>query len=280
MMIHELILIHSVCMSFPQEWPALLSAVEYLYFHDVKGSGGGFSAWDLSNGHAVADVESHEKRLLPFQIPDGLPETKHVAGLFKNFKELAVLFRRLSQEEALRQQVRINQNRHNRELTPGSVVFRLLPKAARLPKGTFPEKSTGPYLVKSQISAVAALLTDLQGNLINGGNPVPLDQILEGPIRTPLQFPDGDEVRGLGAMLRGDNAPIKTMDQGQRVERTVGKQKGWANLYRGQMVAYAATPAHEQRKELTVGAVLTNLREERHVVVRPYRGIWEGVEGR
>ena len=28
MMIHELILIHSVCMAFPQEWPALLSAVE------------------------------------------------------------------------------------------------------------------------------------------------------------------------------------------------------------------------------------------------------------
>ena len=47
----HLVLMHTVCHAFPQEWPALIPAVEYLY-HTAPQGVHGLSAHDLSCGYA------------------------------------------------------------------------------------------------------------------------------------------------------------------------------------------------------------------------------------
>ena len=70
MMKNHLILMNKVCEAFPQEWPSLLPALEYLYATAPQGPHG-LSAHDIECGHALA--ASVDKQLAPFTVPKGLP---------------------------------------------------------------------------------------------------------------------------------------------------------------------------------------------------------------
>merc|ERR1712032_602416 len=180
-MINHSILMHTVCSAFPQEWPALLPAVEYLY-HTAPQMPHGLSAHDMSAGYALAS--SVDKRLAPFLVPTGSVETDLAARLYQNFNELYGVFTRAAQEESARRQFRANQTRASpRVLDEGETVFRRLPRAARLPKHLFPEASTGPYLVHEQRTPQSVVLKDPSTQeLVDKGANIPLDQILAGPV--------------------------------------------------------------------------------------------------
>ena len=83
MMSDNQVLMHAVCHAFPQEWPALLPAVEYLYFTAPQGAHG-LSAHDVSCNFAIAAPT--DSRLAPFTVPRGLPETDVAVRLFTNFE--------------------------------------------------------------------------------------------------------------------------------------------------------------------------------------------------
>ena len=150
MAIHHNLLMNAVCRAFPQEWPSLLPAIEYLYFTTPQ-SVLGLSAKDLSMGYSFA--ESSHKDLMMFRVPKGLAETDVAIKLFDSFKELYGVFSRVVQEGHLRDQLRINRHRWVRGLQPGDVVYRRLPEGARPHKKSFPEPSQGPYIVDRQKSS-------------------------------------------------------------------------------------------------------------------------------
>ena len=119
MLINEGILLHAVFKAFPQEWTALLPAVEYLH-HTAPQSTLGFSAHDMSSGYSL--LHRPDKRLAPFRVPRGAAETDIAAGLFDNFRELYTLFVRITQDERFKDQLRINQHRYARQLEVGETV--------------------------------------------------------------------------------------------------------------------------------------------------------------
>eukprot|EP00969_Alexandrium_andersonii_P193194 8532943-Alexandrium_andersonii.AAC.1 len=87
--------------AFPQEWPAMLPALEYLYDAAPQGARG-LSAFDMSTGYALASPV--DARLTPFMVLQGLPETEIAARLFSGFRELYGVFQRLSQESPQKMQ--------------------------------------------------------------------------------------------------------------------------------------------------------------------------------
>ena len=65
-MTNHLLLLNEVCRAFPQEWAALVPALEYLC-ETAPREPHGLSAFDLTQGYALAsDVD---RRLVPFSIP-------------------------------------------------------------------------------------------------------------------------------------------------------------------------------------------------------------------
>ena len=84
-MINHLILMNAVCQAYPQEWAALADALEYLY-ETMPQSPHGLSARDMSVGYAICTTT--ERRLAPFRVPKGLPESDVCVRLFENWREL------------------------------------------------------------------------------------------------------------------------------------------------------------------------------------------------
>ena len=145
LMRNRLILMHKVTNAFPQEWPALVPALEYLYVTCLQGRYG-LLAEDMSCGYALAT--SRDLLLKPFSAPDGMTETDIATTLFKQFMYL--IFSGCLQGEAKMSEMRITEDRRPRKLYPGDVVNWELPYAARASKHFFPEPNDGPYAVVRQ----------------------------------------------------------------------------------------------------------------------------------
>ena len=78
---------------------------------------------------------------------------------------------------------------------------------ARPPKHLLGDPVQGPYLVKQQNTLSSVVLFDPATNsLVDHGANIPLDQILAGPKRAKLSFPDDSDVRSYGQMLRREGA--------------------------------------------------------------------------
>ena len=60
---------------------------------------------------------------MPFRVPEGMAESDTAQTLFRNFKELYLIFSRCLAEEAKMSEMRINENRRGRKLQPGEEVF-------------------------------------------------------------------------------------------------------------------------------------------------------------
>ena len=100
MMNDLLALLNHVVSAHPQEWPTLLPALEYL-FHTAPQGAHGLSARDISCGYSI--LSNVDKRLLPFQVPRGLPESDLASKVFSNFKELMGIFLRARQEARMKE---------------------------------------------------------------------------------------------------------------------------------------------------------------------------------
>ena len=132
---------------------------------------------------------SRELLLKPLHVPDGMAGTDAAEKLFNDFKRLYGIFTACLKEEAKLSEMRVNENRRARRLSPGDVVFWQLPYRARTDKNFFPEPSNGPYIVARQPTKYSVILkTPRTGKEINEGRLIPLDQIIDGSVATQLAF--------------------------------------------------------------------------------------------
>ena len=296
-MTNHLILMNQLVEAFPQEWPSLLPALEYLYETAPQGPHG-LSAHDMSTGFALA--RSVDTKLTPFMVPKGLPETDVAARLFTTWRELYGAFQRITQEQSMRAQLRLNKTRVHRQFEPGELVYRKVPREARLPKHLFPDPSSGPYQVFDQPSNTSVILHDMKGNLVDGGKWIPLDQIVTGPRRAGVVFQEETAVRPWSEMIRGrqtltgstgggpaeadagggdggaggETGATGTADRGPLV---AGRRKGWSSLAPGAHVAYQDVAHGPRSKELIVCKVIAHDKSHRQgqqVIVQPHQGVW------
>ena len=203
-------------------------------------------------------------------------ETPYAIRAFDNFSKLYPIFVRITQEEKLRDQLRINQHRHLPHLAPGDVVFRKMPSYARPPKKLLHAASEGPYFVVKQRSPSSVVLADALGEPVDEGHNIPLTQIILGPRREPVVFESHDEVRSTGEMM------MNPSPYGGKMGKKAGQQIGWTSLCNNQFVLYRAhgheagngAPRSARSRQLLLGKVLQNFRETERVVMQPYRGKW------
>jgi len=171
-MTNHLILIHAICKAFPQEWPALVEALEYLY--ETEPQGAGLSANDLLTGYSL--VSEVDRRLAPFVVPRGAAETSDAARLFTRFTELFGIFDRHAKSRSKQLQEVANRRRALRTFDPGEVVFWRKPAFGRPAKQLLSPPSVGPCKVVSQPTQQSLILEDANtGKPINGGANIPLD---------------------------------------------------------------------------------------------------------
>ena len=253
-MINHLILMNYVCKAFPQEWPALVPALEYLYETTSLG-GHGLTAQDLTRGYSLAS--NTDKRFSPFMVKKGLPETDVAVRLFKNFKGSFIIFTRITQEQTLKDQLKVNQYRHRITLEPGQIVYRLVPKDGRTAKHLLNEKTKGPFVVVSQHSSTSAVLSDpISRQPVNGGEPVPIAQLLLAPPRAELVFDEDSEVRGIADMLQQKDESVSTVPMATTGHRSRVKI-GWRNLRACSYVVYCLKPADNLCKLRRTGQLFT-----------------------
>ena len=266
---HHTILMNMVCHAFPQEWPALLDVLEFLYFTAPQGPHG-LSAYDMSCGYAIASPM--DSRLEPFMVPKGLPETEIAARLFENFRELYGLFQKVTSSTSLLNAFKLNKNRHTMPLREGDLVYRRLPPGSRLPKRLFSDNVRGPYKVVA-VKGISAVLADVESGLqIDAGVPVPVDQLILAPERVPVEFEPETELRPMSEIVEESFAPQHPNSQGSSGYRA-GQRKSWGPLAAGAHIAYQVGHEGPDARLLVVGKVLINHRDQAQVVVHPMRGV-------
>ena len=208
----------------------------------------------------------------PFMVPRGSAETDAVARLFTNFRELACILNRAKEVQLSKQLEQVNKHRHIRCLYPGETVFRRMPPKARPGKHLLGEPSTGPYVVVNQSTFNSVRLKDpVTGEWVDKGADIPLEQILTGPRRGALQFETGPG-HSIGDMVSGKNVgelPPQVRATGWKP----GRRTGWSSVAKGQYVAYQPTAA----RELLVGYVLSNDKEQQILYVQTCQPVWSGM---
>ena len=142
-----------------------------------------------------------------------------------------------------------------------------------MPKHLFPEPSTGPYEVVAQPSSSVVLRNVETKELVDQCRPIPLDQIVAGPSRAQVHFEPDSEVRAVSTTLKGEGGEPSPV----RGSAKAGRRKGWGPLAQGAHVVYQTKVTGPERRNLTVGRVLINHREEMRLTVQPYKGVWKQV---
>ena len=136
-------------------------------------------------------------------------------------------------------------------------------------------------MVVSQPNRFNLILKDAEtGVLVDGGTPIPLDQILAGPRRARLHFATAEEgsdadppdVRSYSQMISG----ARTSSGDLTRDYLAGRRKGWGPLAQGAVVAYQTAANGPSSKELTIGRVLVNDRAHQTVLLQPYEAHWSG----
>ncbi len=182
-------------------------------------------------------------------------ESAFAIRLFDNFWHLYAIFVRVTKEQKYRDQLRVNQRRWVQNLEEGDMVFRKLPAGARPPKKMLNPASEGPFFIVKQRSKNSAVLRDEAGNLVSKGDNIPLTQLIVGPKRRPVQFDEADEVRSPGDMVANP----------QYFGKVANQKVGWEPLAPGAYVLYKTSLGSVPSKQLLLGKVLENLREEGHI---------------
>ena len=216
-------------------------------------------------------ITDTDARLAPFRIPQGVPESDHVAKLFNNFKSIFGMFTRVNRETSIASINAANKNRVSRSFEPGETVFRRMPRPSRLPKHLLPPPSRGPFKVHSQPDPYNLILKEPDKDvLVDGGAKIPLDQILAGPSRARLEFADESDLRPYSELIEGTRNASGTLSSGYRA----GVRGGWGPLATGDMVAYRTKFNGPDAKLVSVGRVLVNERDRMVVDIQPYQAKW------
>jgi hypothetical protein len=190
------LLMHSVCRAYPQEWPRLLCAVEYLLAITPQGDSG-IAARDLETGWSLAT--GLERALIPFSVPARVTDAQVAVEVFARFREIKSVFDQWKATADGKVSSLINSRRLLRRFDLGEEVFRRKPPAAAPPKSRFQPRAEGPYIVLAQPSDFHVVLGDpTTRETIDGGTWVPVDQVVAFPRRRPLVFENGGGVAGLG----------------------------------------------------------------------------------
>ena len=141
-------------------------------------------------------------------------------------------------------------------------------------KHLFPAPSCGPYVVERQPTHTSVVLRDPKtGELVDRGAYIPLDQILVAPQKTPVEFSTEPDVRSFSEMVEGKTG---TGSQGRSLVSLVSAPVGTSSAS-GAFVAYQSVPSGPKKRELSIGKILINNKDDQTVVIQPYRGVWAGV---
>ena len=255
----------------------MLPIVEYI-LHTRPMGPHGISAHDLACAYGIASES--DRLLAPFSVPGGAPETEQCKEKFTRFRELYGIVTREARENAANTQWKENATRVARQFEPGETVFRQLPKPARVGKNQFLSPVLGPYTVERQPTLTSLILRDArQDKLVGDGALIPLDQIIAGPRRTRLEFAKNSDTRPFSQMIdptRSREVGAPHPEDRPRSGQYVGRTKGWGPLAAGAEVAYQTITTGNRQRELSIGRVLTNNREEQTVIVQPMRSRWKG----
>ncbi len=96
---NHVLLMSEVCRAFPQEWASLVPALEYSC-ETAPREPHGLSAFDLSPGYGL--LVDADRRLAPFSLPWGLPDTEVASQLFEHFRELYGVYSCCTANEVIR----------------------------------------------------------------------------------------------------------------------------------------------------------------------------------
>ena len=153
-----------------------------------------------------------------------MPETDVAAQLFSKFKTMYGMFTRATQEVALKAQMKENKTRVDRTDEPGELVFRKMPIGARMSKHLLPPPASGPYYVASQPNRTSVVLRKEDGELLDKGVYIPLDQVLAGPQRAQLKWSEEAECpeRSISQMLSADVTGSGPLRSGFSASKTKG----------------------------------------------------------
>ena len=175
-------------------------------------------------------------------MPSGTAQTDLAARVFDRFRDLYGVFSRSVRHRAQQVEDVVNKRRNLKVFDVGEIVYRKKPAFARPPKQLMIDPVTGPYTVAGQRTTSSVMLQDREtGELVDGGANIPVEQILAGPRRAPVHFPEESDLRSVGAMIRGDGVGSA---QGRP-----GKRAGWGRLATGAYVAYQTVPPRPEGEE-------------------------------
>ena len=147
-----------------------------------------------------------------------------------------------------------------------------MPSKARPAKHLLGEPSSGPYTVVSQTTLNSVKLKDSEGQLVDKGADIPLEQILVGPRRGHLQFERSNEGdKSIGQLVAGE-AESELPEGVKATGWKPSKRKGWRGLTKGMVVCYR--PSDD--RELLVAHVHYNDRNAQSVVCHSCRPDWTG----
>ena len=124
---------------------------------------------------------------------------------------------------------------------------------------TLVDRGIGPYRVARFASDLTVNLETLDGRPAFK-DPVPVSELTGRVQRKPLTLPEEPGTRSLADAL----------DQKAQGEPYEVLKKGWANLHKGNYIAYVDRRAEDQRS-ISVGAVLEGCRQDRSVLVHCMR---------
>ena len=277
------LLIHSLCHAFPQDWDEMAPVVEYLV--TVTPYDNGLCSRDFECGWSL--LGNLERSLLPFTVPNSLPEDPFLIQLIHGYSDLKLFFDRFEAAKAEKLDASMNASRHPRRIHEGDEVYRRKPSFARPHKGTFPLTSTGPCIVLKKFGEAHVILGDLVSKeKVDRGVPVPMDQIITYPQQKPVTFLREGELEDGSHGPRPDTEPdhnprswsqmIKGApdDQDREDSDLVPGRTKWANLGPGAHILYRPG---DERKSVRVGRILVNSVDSNQVQVHQFRGEWTGM---
>ena len=182
------LLMHEVCRTYPQEWPRLLPAVEYLLAITPQGESG-IAARDIETGWSLAT--GLERPLVPFSVPENVCDEDVAKDVFRRLSEIKGAFDRWKSGVDAKVSALLNSRRLIRRFDIGEEVFRRRPLAAAPPKSRFQPRAEGPYVVLAQPYHFRVVT----GEAVDDGAWVPVDQVVAFPRRRPLVFQKGGGCR-------------------------------------------------------------------------------------
>jgi len=256
--------LHDLVRAYPTEWAFFLPAVEYMKYITPYSSGCDLCPRDLDHGWSLAS--DMERDAIPFQVAGAVEcESEFAANLFANFLTLKRHFDRYVQTASKARAEDLNATRMSRGFRCGDIVYRKPPGFHERRTHTLAPRGCGPFVVSKVISPQTVELVNLDGTPAFK-DPVSVSELVDRTPRRPtLELPEEAGTRSYADIAA---------EAGDEPQAVPGPRKGWGGLAKGHLVAYLRAGSD---RELVVGKVEENVRQDRHVLVHCYRATWRNV---